>query len=94
MNLNLSGFKISDAAIASGSTPVIVRKVVEYLEKLPFKELIVGRQLAAAVGVSSGHIQHHGSEPILKDYRFKYKGCYLWGSKRTIKELARQNKES
>lgn len=76
----------------SGPIPTIARKMVAFLEKLPFKELIDSRILAQAVGIKYKTLKDYSPEPHVQDNKYKkHANCVFWGSKRTIRELRRRN---
>lgn len=85
-----SGFTFR-GGFAPTNVPLLCRKIAAFLDKLPFKEIIDTRQLAAAMDVQLNGVQHVSAEPYLVEYRHALTGNRVaWGSKRTIKELKKQ----
>jgi hypothetical protein len=88
----LDGFTMRNPSSYTGvSAPPCVTKAIEYLEKLPYKELISTRDLSSAIRSSYGYFSREAPNAHLKPYCVKMRpSVVLWGSKRTIKELQRQ----
>lgn len=88
------GFRVNGTVYVADNVPPLVHKVIAELDKLPFKELVTTRQLAAITHYTINTLQQWSADPFLKDYRFTHKNrsMIFWGSKRTIKELKRVNK--
>lgn len=88
------GFLVNGNVYVSDNLPPLIRNVIAQLEKLPFKELVTTRQLAALTRYTMNSLQQWSADPSLKDYRFMHenRSMIFWGSKQTIKELKRINK--
>lgn len=84
------GFTLRSGTMPS-VIPAAVRRALDVLEKLPFKEIINTKELAARIGVVTDTLRGgHSADEALKENRFTYRGNVLWGSKKTIAELRRQ----
>ncbi len=82
------------AGFSAGPIPAVARKMVSYLETLPFKELIEFRELARAVGVKYKTMKDYSVEPSVQANKYSvHVNRVWWGSKRTIKELRKRNAE-
>jgi hypothetical protein len=84
-------FKVNDSPFTPKTASPVVKKVTEFLDKYPFGELLETRNLASILKYIPGTIHKEGASPILEDYRYKYQVKILWGSKKTIKALKKQN---
>jgi len=94
MNAIPKGFTLKGGGTSDSNIPTVARKVVAFLEKLPFKELVDSRQLASVIGVQLNTLQQHMKDPYVLGNRYNLYSCrVMWGSKRTIRELKRLNGE-
>jgi len=85
------GFRLNRRKFSPQQRPAIVRRAIELLKKLAFGELVDTRQLAAALGITSHHVQQFGADPSLADFRritmHESRRFLVWGSSATIKKF-------
>lgn len=92
-----AGFRIDGRVYDSGAVPLAVTRIIEALEKLPFKDLLTTRQLAGLVGLQHSSLSHYTSHSALLSHKYDSgkasRGNY-WGSTRTVLELKRMLEKS
>jgi hypothetical protein len=77
------------------SVPTIDR-IVQFLDKMKFKEVVTTAELADAISISYGRLKTtYTTAPSLVGYRLKVQllgrpNQTVWGSKKTIEELKRR----
>jgi hypothetical protein len=75
-----------------GNIPEPVQKILPVLDTLPFKLLLNSREVAQRSGICLSGIHSHAPH-YLADYRVKVGIQFLYGSKKTIAELLKRQKE-
>jgi hypothetical protein len=89
----LKGFSVRGADGKNFSRiPPTLKKMIEFLDALPFKELTTSIGLARSIDVTMDCVHKYACWPELAENKFQRSkiGGNLWGSKRTIKELKKQ----
>lgn len=88
------GFKFRGVApeLSDANIPAIVKKIIEYLDKLKFTEVVGTFELSCGMRCSKSSIQSFASHPALGGYRCNptKANTLVWGSRRTIAELKKQ----
>lgn len=67
--------------------PPRIKRVIEVLDKMPFKEVLPTRQLLPLAKTSGNNFADYSA---LDSYRVKIDGRMFWGSTKTIAELKKQ----
>jgi len=84
-----SDFKFSSSReVCIGSIPPRTKRIMEFLDALPYKELLTSRELVNRMGLPSYAISDSGI--LMQDYREKVGMFFVYGSKKTIAELRRR----
>jgi len=87
------GFKVKSGAVSFTSLPPATKKLAEFLDSAPFRELYTTKDLAARIGYRLETTRDAGNHPAGADYKVTAKGVsLLWGSKKTIREFKRLQK--
>ena len=90
-----SEFKLGRHRITQPNECAIDRRAKEFLNKLPYTEMVDSKELAAEVGVKDASLRHHSCCFGMEDYKVEvvatltetgtHRGPKLfWGSKKTI----------
>jgi len=86
-----AGFRVNGAKVLSTNQmpiPPMVQKIIAFLDKLPFGDIVTTMELGEQMGLSpSGSQLRH---PILRDYREKVDQKLFWGSTKSIAKLRAQ----
>jgi len=85
-----AGFKVNGSKISGKNlrVPPGAQKIITFLDKVPFSELLTTMNLALQLGLSvSGSSVSH---PVLAPYHEKVDGKRFWGSRKSIAQLRKQ----
>jgi len=85
-------FKVSSNVVLTGRIPPTMKKAMDMLNALPFKLLLNSREVSQRLGVCFGSFQS-SSASYMGGYRVKVATQFLYGSKKTIAELLKRQKE-
>ena len=81
-------FVIDDCALPAGRMPRMVRRIIDYLDRLPLGAMRTTKVLARQLGVSAANLYGFATWPDLSAYRATEshsKGRTLWGNTETIR---------
>ena len=87
-----SGFKVNGTNTEKNRSipvPPKVKKIIDFLESLPFSELLTSTELLAdgLCPYGGGHATNH---PALIGYKEKVDNKLYWGNKKTITDLRKK----
>lgn len=91
----MSGIKVLEIRnMRADNLPLLVKRIQEYCEKLPYMSAVRTADLANVLGVRPGHFSHTISHRSLAEYRAYSKtgNGFLWGSKETIRDGIKQKR--
>ena len=87
----ISIFKINGIPINENNSPNL-KKTIQFLEKLPYGEMIRWQELSKEVGLSSSTVRHFPKE-ILEKHSYIYRWKKVFGNEKTIKDFKAANGE-
>jgi len=82
-----SSLKVDGVAFGVVLTPPLVKRLIEFLGKLPDDEVFTSRILVEKMGLTQNNLKQYTTHPELVDYRERLQRGTAWGNPKAIAKL-------